>query len=83
MFGGHSMGGGFGMGAGYMGLIWIVVLIVLVAAAWWFIRSLKSSRSLGNRSDHPETPEEILRRRFARGEIDEEEFHRRSDVLKR
>lgn len=31
----------------------------------------------------PRDPEEILRERFARGEIDENEYERRRDVLRR
>ena len=55
-------------------VIWLVVNIV----RWGF-----PSRSLDGRSvGEAETPESILRRRFAAGEIDEDEFHRRLGVLR-
>lgn len=80
MFGGH--GGGFAMGAGYMGLIWIAIVIALVIAVWWLINAVRTSGSRRDTTDGSESPEEILRGRFARGEIDEEEFHRRATALK-
>lgn len=55
-------------------LIWIVFASVVVALVLVSIRPLIRSRS--KRQD----PEEVLKRRFARGEIDEETFEK---VLKR
>ena len=51
-------------------LIWIVFVIVLVALVLVFLRPL--IRSWLTRQD----PEEILKRRFARGEVGEEEFQK-------
>ncbi len=55
-----------------MGWIWIIGLIVLVIAIWIIIRTLgqKSSR---NQSDN-KTPLDILKERYARGEISKQEF---------
>jgi len=33
-------------------------------------------------ASHPDDPQRMLEQRFARGEIDEEEFRRRRDVLR-
>lgn len=69
-------GGGWGwfpMGLG-MFLFWGAIIWFAV----WLIR-----RSDRGHSDQPPTPDarDILRERFARGEIDEEEFERRKKVL--
>ena len=55
-------------------LMWIVFVLVLVALVLVSIRPL--IRSWIARQD----PEEILKRRFARGEVDEEKFEK---ILKR
>jgi putative membrane protein len=56
-------------------LFW--ALIVLGAIA--IVRYLRTS---GERSPEARrTPEELLAARFARGEIDEQDYHRRLDVL--
>jgi putative membrane protein len=53
----------------------VVVAVIAVIRAW---------RHAGPReTGDPESPERILARRFARGEIDEEEYHRRLDALRR
>lgn len=72
------MGYGWGMGpAGwlFMGLFWIVLLGLL---AWAVIALLPAARGTGKR---PEDPLEILDRRFARGEIDAEQYRRARDEL--
>ena len=66
-------GGGTMFGGGFMWLIWIllIVAIVVMVKAW-------SGGSSGSRD---ESPMEILKKRYARGEIDEEEFeHRRREL---
>lgn len=55
-------------------LIWIIFVLVLIALALISVRPL--IRSWLTRQN----PEEIVRRRFARGEVDEEEFGK---ILKR
>lgn len=56
-------------------------LVVGVLVLWLVVRALGSSSSVG-RGPRPDDPEEILRARFARGEIDAEEFERRLAVLR-
>jgi putative membrane protein len=76
------------------GVGWLTVLIVLilfllliggaVAAVIWFARQGSSGGSTGQRQG-PRTedePLEILRRRYARGEIDREEFERMREELR-
>jgi len=70
------MHGGSGFAMGWM-WIWPVLLIV---AALVVIRALTGAR----RSPGTDrTPEEILRDRFARGEIDEQEYLKRRELLRR
>jgi putative membrane protein len=70
-----------GMGAGgwvLMILAWIALLGLVV----WAISRLFPTRSGGDsRGQTAETPEEILDRRLARGEIDTDEYARLRDAL--
>jgi len=55
----------------WMGIWWIVAVALIVAVVW----SLRSSSRGGTRGAS-ESPEEILKRRYASGEIDRETYHR-------
>ena len=88
-------GGGFGMGAGWI-VGWIVILAVLaliVVGVVLLIRGL-SGRHDYERTGHPQGPPpggaapksalQVLEERYARGEIDQEEFlGRRADLTNR
>lgn len=58
-----------------MMFFWGFIIIVLVVIA---VRALMNANQ---NKQHNETPMEILKRRYANGEIDEEEFHRRKQEL--
>lgn len=71
-----------GMGGGMwlmpiFGIIFLVLVVLAIIALWRFIRGDAASRTAhdGDRSL------DILRERFARGEIDEEEFQARKKAL--
>ncbi len=70
---------------GVMG-IWTIVWIVLVVAAItltvWLIGRFVAPRD-GGAPSRGDDAEEILRRRFASGEIDAEEYERRLAILRR
>lgn len=66
-------------GGGYMWLFWII-LIVLIALV---VKLVAGKDSSAPRSSEEESPLSILKKRYARGEIDEEEFERRSRELDR
>ena len=66
---GWSMGG--------MWLWWIVAVIVLI----FIVRGAWSGGV--NRGPEPESPEDILKRRLANGEIDRDEYVRRLEDLRR
>lgn len=64
----------------FMGLFWILVLAALVAVVWRLVgvgRRTQDAGSPGRR------PEDILKARYARGEIDRETYMRTLDDLHR
>lgn len=76
-----AMMGSWGMGYGIMGfltmlLFWIVVIAAIVYAVRWL-----SSSGAPRSTEALETPLEILKRRYATGEIDREEFMARKTEL--
>jgi putative membrane protein len=73
MYGDH---GWFGFGGGFMWVLWILVLVVIIA----LFRGLSGS---GTSASSSESPLEILRRRYARGEISEEEFEHHRKTLEK
>jgi len=70
-----------GFGWGMMGIGWLVMLVVIGLVVWAVVQATSGSSS---RNDDPiSSAQRILADRFARGEIDEEEYRRRSDELRR
>ena len=74
MYGDHS--GWLGFGGGFMWVFWILIIIVIVA----LIRGFSAG---GGTSSTPESPMEILRRRYANGEVSDEEFKQRKKELEK
>jgi putative membrane protein len=62
----------------WMVLWWLVAIVVLVLVVRLVAGSLGDP---GSRAD--ESPEQILKRRYAKGEIDREEYQRRLEDLRR
>lgn len=70
---GHMWGGGYGMFGGLMMIVfWGVIIALIFFAVRWFSEKERTSGSNAH---------DILRDRFARGEIDEEEFRKRKAAL--
>ena len=69
---GHFFGGGF------MWIFWILII-----AGLFFLFQNIIGGSSGNSSSANESPLEILKKRYARGEIDEEEYERRRKELEK
>jgi putative membrane protein len=72
----------------FLGWLWILIpllfwVTLLVLMAWGVSRMLSIQR--GRKQEHPDRQwsqgEEILRERYARGEIDTEEYVERSRIL--
>ncbi len=72
------MHGGFGFGMG-MGWMWIWPLVFLAVAAYVIRAVVAPSRP----HDGAQAPEDILKKRFARGEIDEDEYTKRLEKLRK
>jgi putative membrane protein len=73
------MGYGWGMGPWgwiFMGLFWFVVIGAIV----WALAALLP-RSGSNARNRTESPEEILARRYALGEIDAEQYRQAREEL--
>jgi putative membrane protein len=64
-------------------LLVLATIALLVIGAVLITRTIVNSRAVGSTSAGvPSGPLRILEERFARGEIDEEEFRRRRDILR-
>jgi len=62
----------YGADGWHMGgmMIWWILLVVVAIAMIWFV----FNRSGGERGGNGQSPEQTLKRRFARGEIDRETY---------
>jgi putative membrane protein len=69
---------GYGQWIG-MSLMMVLFWVVVVGLVVWVVRSTRPVDS----SEAPRSPYDILAERFARGEIDEDEFTRRRDLIQR
>jgi putative membrane protein len=70
---------GYGDHMGWMWLGWVVGLGLLMLLVWAIARAAGTSGPMG-RDDSPET---ILKRRYARGEIDRNEYERHLSDLRK
>lgn len=78
MWWGH---GGWGAGDWLaMSLMMVVFWGALIALVVWLVRRLGPDRTTDTTPPRPRA-EEVLAERFARGEIDEDEFTRRRELL--
>jgi putative membrane protein len=66
-----------GWGWGVMAFV-LLLVVVLIGALVYFIARDTGHRSARSGSD----PADVLDHRFARGEIDEEEYRKRRDILR-
>ena len=75
MMEGYGHGMGFGMGWG-----WIIGLILLALIVWLVVRT--TSQNLGTKAEVRDSALDVLRKRYARGEIDKQEFEeKKSDLI--
>jgi len=70
---GHMMGYGYGGG-----LVWLIIVILAGVAIYFLLQISKSKGADGSDID---TPLDILKKRYAKGEIDEEEFAQKKKDL--
>jgi putative membrane protein len=79
MSGGMMEGTGFGMGGGmFFGMIfWVLILIGIAALVIWAIRKSDGA----NVAPQTESALDILKKRYAKGEIDKEEFEEKKRLV--
>ncbi|HID81113.1 MAG TPA: SHOCT domain-containing protein [Chromatiales bacterium] len=68
---------GHWLGGGVMWLFWIVLIVVVL----WAVKSAASNENQS--TNKQKSAQDILKERYARGEIDEDEFERRKRELKK
>ena len=69
------------LGGGFMWIFWIILIIVIL----YIVKDVvsKGSSSSTGSSSADNDPIEILKRRYAKGEIDEAEYERRKRELEK
>ena len=65
-------------GGGFMWVFWLLIIIAII-----FTLYNLSSRNDNSSKENKESPLEILAKRYARGEIDEDEYKQRRSELER
>ena len=68
----------WGCGGWWMIIFWIAVIVSIVFLVKWLI---EQGRTGGGTSQTEESPLDILKKRYAKGEIDKEEFEQKKRGL--
>lgn len=70
-----------GLGGHYWGMErwWIIVLFIIVAIVWMALKTMNKKSNIN--TSFGKTPLDILKERYARGEIGKEEFEERRKDL--
>jgi putative membrane protein len=77
-YGEHMNGWGYALGITGMVLFWVALVLAIAAA----VRYLDRKRGENFPPPPPPTAEQALAERFARGEIDADEYRQRLDTLR-
>lgn len=75
----YGMNGIHGMGWG-MGLAWILGIVVTIVLVWAIVTGFNTSHNSSAPSEK-KSALDILKERYARGEINKEEFEEKKHVL--
>jgi len=75
----HWGWGDYGMGVGFGWLFMILFWILVVLGIIYLVKMLAGG---AGKSEPKETAEDILKKRFARGELSKEEFEKAMQVLR-
>lgn len=74
-YGEHGWGMGFGMG-----WWWIIGLIIMIIIVWLVVKAINQNKNSTSRFND-KSALDILKERYARGEIDQQEFDERKKDL--
>jgi putative membrane protein len=81
-YGDHMSGWGYGLGVLSMILFWGLLIAGVVILVRYLSRSSRPQPPAPPTApQHPQTPEQVLAERFARGEIDADEYRQRLATL--
>ena len=75
------MGNGFGFGFGIPGLGMILVWGLIILLIVWVVRLFTAGKGGTEKGETEKSARQILDERFARGEIDREEYEQRKRTL--
>jgi putative membrane protein len=79
---GEFSGWGMGFGFLFMILFWVLVILGIVALIRWLMRESQAGRDQNGRArPRDKTALEIVQERYARGEIDREEYEQKKRDL--
>ena len=76
---GYGMNGIHGMGWG-MGLAWILGIVVTIVLVWVIVNGFSLSQN-SSTTGEKKSALDILKERYARGEINKDEFEEKKHVL--
>lgn len=74
-------GGQYGMGFGFGGIFMILFWVLVILGIVYLVKLLLGGTSANK--EKTETAEELLKKRFARGEINREEFEKDLEILRK
>ncbi|AHE98358.1 SHOCT domain-containing protein [Thioalkalivibrio paradoxus] len=72
---------GYGFGHGFGILSWVLIFLVVVVVAVFLSRAFGDGNTYDRVVPHDKSPLDILKERYARGEIDHDEFEKRKRDL--
>ena len=73
----HGMNGG-----GFMWLEWIFLLVMFAVIIWVVLTTINKNKNSGQIIQSNETPLEIIKKRYAKGELTKEQFEEMKNLLK-
>jgi putative membrane protein len=81
-YGEHMTGWGYGLGIITMVLFWSLLIVAIIAAIRYMSRGHRSGSPTEPPASQPPSAEQLLAERFARGEIDADEYRQRLETLR-
>jgi putative membrane protein len=78
----HGFPGSYGPGFMFMGMIfWILVIVGVIYLIIWLVNQNKTSAGNRNQNIDSDSSMEILKQRYAKGEITDDEFEEKKKKL--